>query len=106
MSQGGGFAASTALRYPELYGWVGAFSPAFRSAQVAAAPQRWPSFYVSCGTADGLLPASHQLVRVLADQKIPHEYHELSGRGHTWDVWDEQIVAFIDLLGREKVWRP
>lgn len=106
ISQGGGYAASTALRYPGVYGWVGAFSPAFRGATGAEGTGGPPSeFYVSCGTADSLLPASRQLVRLLEDQKIPHEYRELPGRGHTWDVWDEELAVFVDRLGARPGWR-
>lgn len=106
ISQGGGFAASTALRYPEVYGAVGALSPAFRGTSSDANPGRpAPRFYVSCGTADSLMPASRQLVRLLESRNIPHEYREIPGGDHSWRVWDDELGVFIDLLGRQPGWR-
>jgi S-formylglutathione hydrolase FrmB len=106
ISQGGGFAASTALRYPHIFGAVGALSPAFRGAGAASdsAPATPPHFYVSCGTADSLLSLSQQLVEVLKARGIPHDYRELPGGDHSWAVWDAQLVVFVDLLA-QRGWR-
>ncbi len=107
ISQGGGFAASTALRYPEVFGTVGALSAAFRGApaEAPAAGATPPHFYVSCGTADTLLTASRQLVQLLEQRKIPHEDHEIAGGEHAWNVWDAELAVFIDRLAARGGWR-
>ena len=106
ISQGGGFAASTALRYPDVFGMVGALSPAFRGADLPASPASATHFYVSCGTADTLLPLSRQLVELLLERKLSHEYREIPGGAHSWDVWDLEIPVFVDLLAARGGWRP
>lgn len=107
ISQGGGFAASTALRYPGVFGVVGALSAAFRGApeDAGAAGGSAMHFYVSCGTADSLLAASRQLVEVLEARKIPHEYHEIPGGQHSWAVWDPELAVFVDVLAARGGWR-
>ncbi len=105
ISQGGGFAASTALRYPDVFGAVGALSPAFRGADAAAAPPSSTYFYVSCGTADTLLALSRELVTLLESMKIPHEYHEIPSGAHSWAVWDPELSRFIDVLAARGGWR-
>jgi enterochelin esterase-like enzyme len=108
ISQGGGFAASTALRYPGVFGAVGALSAAFRgAAEPEPAEGASPAFFfVSCGTADSLLPLSQQLVTVLQARTLPHDYREIPGGAHTWAVWDPEIAAFIDILAARGGWRP
>lgn len=106
LSMGGMFATGTAFRHPEVFGVVGAFSPA---APRTAAPSPTgssasPYFYVSCGTADSLLPVSRQIVDRLKQQGWPHEYHEVPGFGHSWDFWDPQIDAFFSWLYVSRGW--
>ncbi len=106
ISQGGGIAASTALRYPELFGAVGALSAAFRGTPpLETGAGTATHFYVSCGTADSLLPLSRQLVELLDARKIPHEYREIQGGAHSWTVWDPELVTFIDRLAARGGWR-
>jgi S-formylglutathione hydrolase FrmB len=105
ISMGGGLAAAAALRYPAVFGAVAALSAAFRGSAPQETPTAPPFFYVSCGTADSLLPLSRQLVQMLEAAKIPHEYRELPGRQHAWDVRDEQLVVFFDLLATRGGWR-
>ena len=107
ISQGGGFAASTALRYPGVFGTVGALSAAFRGAAAAdAGAPAATHFYISCGTIDTLLPLSHNLVELLRARKISHEFHEIPGGDHSWSVWDPELVVFMDVLASRGGWRP
>ena len=108
ISMGGRIATMTALQHPQRFGIVGAFSAALRtdmSEAVAAAAGSPTYFYVSCGTRDSLLPASQQFVMRLADQKLAHEYHEIPGGEHAWNVWDEELRAFFDVLVKRPTWR-
>jgi enterochelin esterase-like enzyme len=108
ISQGGGIAASTALRYPDLFGAVGALSAAFRGASTGTGPSARSAthFYVSCGTADSLLSLSRQLVELLESRTISHEYREVPGGAHSWDVWDPELAVFVDRLAARGGWRP
>jgi S-formylglutathione hydrolase FrmB len=108
ISMGGRIATMTALQHPQRFGIVGAFSAALRTdtnEAVAGATGSSTYFYVSCGTADSLLPASRQFVMRLGEQKLAHEYHEIAGGDHAWTVWDEELRVFFDLLSRRANWR-
>ncbi|MHB9031666.1 MAG: alpha/beta hydrolase [Anaerolineae bacterium] len=54
-----------------------------------------PGLYVSCGTADDLLP----LNRIFRDQcrqlGIPLAYSEIEGAKHNWLLWDAEIRRFL-----------
>lgn len=108
ISMGGRIAAMTALQHPQRFGVVGAFSAALRMdtndavTEAAGSPSY---FYVSCGTRDSLLPASQQFVKRLAEQKLAHEYHEIPGGEHAWNVWEEELRMFFELLSRRANWR-
>jgi enterochelin esterase family protein len=108
ISMGGRIATMTALQHPERFGIVGAFSAALRmdaNEAVARAAGSPTYFYVSCGTRDSLLPASQQFVTRLAEQKLAHEYHEIPGGDHAWNVWDEELRVFFELLSKRANWK-
>ena len=108
ISMGGGIATMTSLQHPQRFGIVGAFSAALRmntTDAVAAATGSPTYFYVSCGTADSLLSASQQFVKRLAEQKLAHEYHEIPGGQHAWNVWDDELRVFFDVLSKRANWR-
>ena len=108
ISMGGRIATMTALRHPQRFGIVGAFSAALRGdshESVATAAGSATYFYVSCGTRDPLLPASQQFVMRLAEQKLAHEYHEIPGGEHAWNVWDEELRIFFEVLAKRPAWR-
>ena len=109
ISMGGRIATMTALQHPQRFGIVGAFSAALRgdsNESVAKAAGSAMYFYVSCGTRDSLLPASQQFVMRLADQKLAHEYHEIPGGEHAWNVWDEELRVFFSVVAQRPGWRP
>ena len=108
ISMGGRIATMTALQHLRRFGIVGAFSAALRtdmSETVGAAAGSPTYFYVSCGTRDSLLPASQQFVMRLADQKLAHEYHEIPGGEHAWNVWDGELRVFLEVLSKRPAWR-
>jgi S-formylglutathione hydrolase FrmB len=109
ISMGGRIATMTALQHPQRFGIVGAFSAALRgdsNESIAAAAGSATYFYVSCGTRDSLLPASQQFVMRLAEQKLAHEYHEIPGGEHAWNVWDEELRVFFSVVAKRPAWRP
>lgn len=114
ISMGGRIATMTALQHPQRFGVVGAFSAALSfsaalrmdtNAAVAGAAGSPTYFYVSCGTSDSLLPASQQFVRRLVELKLAHEYHEIPGGEHAWNVWDEELRVFFSVLSKRPTWR-
>ncbi len=62
-----------------------------------------PRLYLACGNQDLFVIDSRRFVERLTKRKIPYEYREVSPFGHSWDVWDDQIVSFIQIMSR--VWR-
>jgi S-formylglutathione hydrolase FrmB len=101
LSMGGRIATMTALLHADRFGTVGAFSAALRpdvEAAVRDVPEHAPFFYVSCGTADTLLPITREFIGWLMERAVAHTYREAAALGHTWALWDPEIAAFFDLL--------
>jgi enterochelin esterase-like enzyme len=100
LSMGGRIATMTGLSHGNRFGVVGAWSAAFRSDAETAVQNATPApfFYVSCGTADSLLPGSREFVGWLKARNVSHDYRETPGLGHEWAFWDEQVRVFFDLL--------
>lgn len=71
-------------------------------AKVPAA--QMPGLYVSCGGQDFLIAQNRQFIALLAENKIPYEYHEFSPAVHSWDVWDHEIRVFLDILDQRSGW--
>ena len=59
-----------------------------------------PWLYLACGNQDLFVADNRRFVERLTARKIPYEYRELSPFGHSWDVWDGQLVNFLDLLSK------
>jgi S-formylglutathione hydrolase FrmB len=59
-----------------------------------------PYLYLACGSQDLFVRDNRAFVQRLAERKLPYEYHEISPFGHSWDLWDPQLVDFIDVLSR------
>ena len=57
-----------------------------------------PMLYLACGNQDIFVADNRRFVERLTARKIPYEYRELSPFGHSWDVWDSQVVSFVDLI--------
>lgn len=65
-----------------------------------------PMLYLACGNQDLFVADNRGFVQRLTERKIPYEYHELSPFGHSWDLWDRQLMAFIDMLSRHWTQAP
>jgi S-formylglutathione hydrolase FrmB len=57
-----------------------------------------PMLYLVCGNQDLFVADNRGFVQRLTARKIPYEYRELSPYGHSWDLWDGQLVNFIEML--------
>jgi S-formylglutathione hydrolase FrmB len=108
ISMGGRIAIMTALQHPARFGAVGALSPAVRmdaEEAVQKAEGSVTSFYVSCGTRDSLLPANRAFVELLKQHHLAHDFKEIEGGDHAWNVWDPELGVFFDLLATREPWR-
>jgi S-formylglutathione hydrolase FrmB len=66
-------------------------------------PALAPMLYLACGNQDLFVADNRGFVQKLTALKIPYEYRELSPFGHSWDLWDGQVVNFIDVISAR--WR-
>jgi S-formylglutathione hydrolase FrmB len=57
-----------------------------------------PLLFLACGSQDLFVRDNRAFVQRLAERKLPYEYREISPFGHSWDVWDAQMVHFIDMM--------
>jgi S-formylglutathione hydrolase FrmB len=57
-----------------------------------------PLLYLACGNQDIFVADNRRFVERLTARKIPYEYREVSPFGHSWDVWDGQLVSFVDVM--------
>jgi enterochelin esterase-like enzyme len=57
-----------------------------------------PLLFLACGSQDIFVRDNRAFVQRLADRKVPYEYREVSPFGHSWDLWDGQLVNFMDIL--------
>jgi S-formylglutathione hydrolase FrmB len=132
ISMGGFGSALIAMRHPDLFGTAGPLSAPLASARgdgpdggarlvfgapgsddrrardpltlvTQLAPDTAPYFYVACGLDDSLLGSNRELARLLASRNLPHRYVEVPG-GHTWNVWDDQLKVFFDVLKSRPGW--
>jgi len=62
-----------------------------------------PLLFLACGNQDIFVADNRRFVERLTARKIPYEYRELSPFGHSWDVWDGQLVSFVDVMATR--WR-
>lgn len=57
-----------------------------------------PMLYLACGNQDIFVTDNRRFVERLTARKIAYEYRELSPLGHSWDLWDGQLVSFVDVM--------
>jgi putative tributyrin esterase len=60
--------------------------------------EKMPMLFIVCGGEDGLADINHQFITLIAQHRIPYEYHERSPREHDWRIWDEEVPIFLDRL--------
>jgi putative tributyrin esterase len=63
----------------------------------SADPGRAPYFYLTCGDAEGLLPANRKFARLLEEGRFAHEFHVVQG-GHNWDQWNARLEDCFDSM--------
>jgi S-formylglutathione hydrolase FrmB len=59
-----------------------------------------PHLFLACGSQDLFVRDNRAFAQRLAERKLPYEYREISPLGHSWDLWDTQLVNYLDILSR------
>ena len=65
-----------------------------------------PRLVIACGGEDDFVRQSRLFAERLRGRAARYEYHELVGLGHSFDVWDQEIPAFIASVVEESRQRP
>lgn len=112
LSMGGGHAWKLGLEYPDLFDFVGMFSPAVRwngsgvdegddpklsdllDSQFADAPK---VYQIAIGKDDFLYPLNVSYRALLDSKGLQYQYVESDG-GHEWRNWREYLIDFLPLL--------
>uniref|UniRef100_A0A7C3E5F8 Esterase family protein n=1 Tax=Gracilinema caldarium TaxID=215591 RepID=A0A7C3E5F8_9SPIR len=102
LSMGGGQALNFGLAHPDLFGYVGAFSPAPNTDVTKFKVENnktSPLIYVLCGESDNLLFVSQNINNYLTSKGIPHTSKTMPGN-HEWSVWKEGLRSFVQMIFR------
>jgi len=108
LSMGGGQSLTVGLGNLDRFAWVGAFSAAPPSQEVAQAVLADPAasnaklklLWIGCGEDDSLKSRNEEFVAALNDKTIRHEWHLTTG-DHSWPVWRRYLAEFAPKLFQE-----
>ena len=111
-SMGGRNALYAGFSHPELFGYVGAFSPAAGVVRAVESPLgtlmedftlneaygQFPMLLLTVGYDDGICKNStEEYDRILTEKSIDHIFYETEG-GHDGDVWQKGMYNFMKRL--------
>jgi len=111
LSMGGGQTLQIGLSHLDLFHSIGAFSAGIRNQQSpeetykevfsdpAGANKKLKVFYIACGKADALFPASQALSDALKKSNVKHTFAP-SEEGHVWRNWRAYLADFAPMLFR------
>jgi enterochelin esterase-like enzyme len=106
LSMGGGQAMNFGLAHPDVFGWVGAFSPAPNTkppTELLPDPARAKQLkllWIACGNKDGLINISQGVHAYLTQNDVPHVWH-VSDAGHDAAAWKPNLYRFAQRLFRD-----
>ncbi|HEX3875662.1 MAG TPA: alpha/beta hydrolase-fold protein [Bryobacteraceae bacterium] len=110
LSMGGMQALAIGLHHPELFSWVGVYSPIAESdfatryaaqlSQATALNQKLALVWIGCGTADNLFKGAKMIDETLTQHGIKHQFHPSEGGRHTWVLWREYLEQMAPMLFR------
>jgi enterochelin esterase-like enzyme len=110
LSMGGGQSLTVGLGNLDRFSWVGAFSAAPPSQEVAQAVLADPAatnarlklLWIGCGEDDFLKSRNEEFVAALKDKGIGHEWRLTAG-DHSWPVWRRYLAEFSPKLFQDSV---
>ncbi len=108
LSMGGGQSLTVGLGNLDRFAWVGAFSAAPPSQEVAQGVLADPALtnsklkllWIGCGQDDFLKSRNEEFVAALKDKGIRHEW-QLTAGDHSWPVWRRYLAEFAPKLFQE-----
>jgi len=106
LSMGGGQALNFGLAHPDVFAWLGAFSPAPNTkhpTELLPHPGRATELkllWLSCGNKDGLINISQAVHRYLKQNNVPHVWN-VDGHGHDAPEWMPNLYYFA-----QRIFRP
>jgi enterochelin esterase-like enzyme len=105
LSMGGGQALNFGLAHPDVFGWVGAFSPAPNTKRPEdllpdpATPKTLKLLMLACGNKDRLINISQGVHEYLKQHNVPHIWH-VDDFGHDSAEWKPNLYYFSQRLFR------
>jgi enterochelin esterase-like enzyme len=105
LSMGGGQSLNFGLAHPDVFAWIGAFSAAPNTKQIAAllpdpnGIMGLKLLWLSCGNKDGLINLSQSVHRYLKQNNVPHIWN-VDGGGHIGPEWEANLYLFAQELFR------
>ncbi|NCP88351.1 MAG: hypothetical protein CO094_03960 [Anaerolineae bacterium CG_4_9_14_3_um_filter_57_17] len=106
LSRGGAWALYLGSRHPDLFGFIGAHSPALFYADMGAFPLRLrdlpdgqkPLFYLDAGDNDPDLDLIQQVVTLIDSQNLEYEWHYNLGF-HNEAYWSAHLADYLRWYG-------
>jgi enterochelin esterase-like enzyme len=102
LSRGGAWALHLGIHHPDVFGSIGAHSPAIFSSDTGSLPlylrdipaEKLPRIYIDAGDADSQLQTSQNFKKFLDAGDIPHEWHQYVGF-HNEDYWGAHVEDYL-----------
>jgi enterochelin esterase-like enzyme len=110
LSRGGAWALHLGIRYPDVFGVVGAHSPAIFYSDANSLvlivrdipPAQLPRIFIDIGDGDSELDVVKPFQNFLNDYNIPHEWHEYVGF-HNEKYWSAHVEEYLRWYAQD--WR-
>jgi enterochelin esterase-like enzyme len=110
LSMGGMQALAIGLHHPEVFAWIGVFSPimeneietryAAQLAEAATLNKKLSLLWIGCGTEDNLFKGARALDETLTKAGVKHEFHPTEGGRHSWVIWRDYLEVVAPTLFR------
>jgi enterochelin esterase-like enzyme len=102
LSRGGAWAIHLGIRHPDLFGAVGAHSPAIFYSDMDTMPVRlrdankehFPRIFIDIGDHDSEYETARPFAELLNEMNIPHEWHEYVGF-HDEKYWSAHVEEYL-----------
>jgi enterochelin esterase-like enzyme len=110
LSRGGGWALHLGLHHPDVFGVIGAHSPAIFYSDYNSLPRvvldippaKLPRIFIDVGNGDSQLEVVKPFINFLNAHDIPHEWHEYVGF-HEEKYWSAHVEEYLRWYARD--WR-
>jgi enterochelin esterase-like enzyme len=102
LSRGGAWALHLGIHHPDVFGAIGAHSPAIFYSDAGSLPlylrdipaSQLPRIYLDAANNDSELPSSENIRQLLDRFKVPYEWHESAGF-HDETYWGAHVEEYL-----------